>query len=80
MEIKVKHLEKTFNREDGQLSLEWNDSLHCVKISAPIEVIDPGNGIRSIGATGKPSQSHFQFLSYDKDSDTSLISCRPITG
>ena len=67
-------------RKDIELFLEWNDERKYIEFNAPIEVTDPGNGIRAIRASGKPSRSRFQLLAYDKDSDTSLISCCPITG
>ncbi len=49
-------------------------------IDAPIGVIDLGKGLRGVKKGGKDAQSRFKFISYDEASDTSLISCFPITG
>ena len=51
-----------------------------LKVDAPIETIDPSNGIRKITAQGKTAQSLFRFIAYDKATDTSMIACSPITG
>ena len=51
-----------------------------LKVDAPIETVDPSNGIRKITAQGKAAQSLFRFIAYDKATDTSMIACSPITG
>lgn len=58
----------------------WQDPICCIEVDAPVEMVDPENGIRIVSATGKPSRSRFQLLSYDSVSSTSLISCAPLTG
>ena len=58
----------------------WLDTFHCIEVDAPVEMVDPVNGIRIVSATGKPSRSRFQFLAYDSLNATSLISCAPLTG
>lgn len=57
--------------------VEQND---LISVDAPVETVDPANGIRKVTEQGKPSRSLFHRLSYDPDSDVSLASCRPITG
>jgi hypothetical protein len=49
-------------------------------VDAGVDVVDGKNGVRSVSDAGKPSQSRFQHLNYDAESDTSLILCCPITG
>ena len=53
---------------------------NVIQMDAPIETVDPSNGIRAITNKGKVSTSLFQGLSYDADNDTSLVSCCPLTG
>jgi hypothetical protein len=59
----------------------WADAdAKIIQVDAPIETVDPANGIRKITAKGKKSQSLFRFLAYDKESKTSMIACTPVTG
>ena len=51
-----------------------------LKVQAPIETVNPANGIRKITKNGKPSQSLFRLVSYNPDTDTSIIACCPLTG
>ncbi len=51
-----------------------------LQVNAPIETIDPLNGVRKITSKGKASTSLFRFLQYDAESDTSIIMCIPVTG
>jgi predicted sulfurtransferase/23S rRNA-/tRNA-specific pseudouridylate synthase len=57
-----------------------NNGASTVLVDAPIETVDPANGIRKITPEGKSSQSLFEFMSYDATTDTSIISCTPLTG
>ena len=57
-----------------------NPSATFLKVDAPIETVDPLNGIRKISPKGKASTSLFRFLEYDANSDTSIIVCVPVTG
>jgi 23S rRNA-/tRNA-specific pseudouridylate synthase len=59
---------------------KWCDDGNMVKVEGPIETVDPANGIRKITAKGKKSQSLFQFLSHNAETNTSMISCSPLTG
>jgi len=56
----------------------------CIEVNAPIGIGDVVLGSRAVveddDTTGKPSRSRFQFLAYDKTSNTSMISCCPLTG
>eukprot|EP00978_Attheya_sp_CCMP212_P028254 scaffold97133_cov54-Attheya_sp.AAC.1 len=56
----------------------WCDNY--IEVDAGVDVVDGKNGVRSVSDAGKPSQSRFQHLYYDAESDTSLILCCPITG
>ena len=51
-----------------------------VEVNAPIENIDPIKGIRAVRDGGKPSRSRFRIISYDEDTNSSLIACYPVTG
>lgn len=55
-------------------------STEFVEVNAAIDTVDPGNGIRAVSPKGKQASSRFKYISYDGDSDTSLIACYPITG
>ena len=66
--------------DSTKLSWSWCSENNCVEINAPIDVVDIENGIRGIKDTGKSAKSRFKFLSYDKENDTSIISCFPVTG
>jgi 23S rRNA-/tRNA-specific pseudouridylate synthase len=66
------------NLETGTFT--WRGDRVVVEVDAPVETIDPANGIRAVTKTGKPSKSLFRFESYDSITDTSLISCYPVTG
>jgi predicted sulfurtransferase/23S rRNA-/tRNA-specific pseudouridylate synthase len=57
-----------------------NPSAMSVQVDAPIETVDPLNGIRKITPKGKASKSLFRLLEYDAKSDTSIITCVPVTG
>ena len=51
-----------------------------IEVNAPIENIDPINGIRAVRDTGKPSKSRFQLITHDETTNSSLIACYPVTG
>ena len=51
-----------------------------MKVDAAIDVVDMQKGIRGIKDNGKSAQSRFKFLCFDEKSDTSIISCYPVTG
>ncbi len=51
-----------------------------LQVDAPIETVDPLNGIRKITSRGKASRSLFRSLEYDAQSDSSIILCVPVTG
>jgi len=57
-----------------------DDASAYIEVDAPIENIDPINGIRAIRKSGKPSKSRFRLISYDSCTDTSLVACYPVTG
>ena len=58
-----------FNRETG-----------IVDVDAPVETINPSDGIRAVSVSGKPSRSRFRLMNYSDSDDTSLVACSPITG
>jgi predicted sulfurtransferase/23S rRNA-/tRNA-specific pseudouridylate synthase len=60
--------------------IDSNHSSMSVQVDAPIETVDPLNGIRKITPKGKASKSLFRLLEYDATSDTSIITCVPVTG
>jgi hypothetical protein len=60
--------------EDGT-----GDHVH-LQVDAPIETIDPANGIRKITKEGKAATSVFTLRDYDAATDTSLVECCPKTG
>ena len=51
-----------------------------VEVNAPVENIDPINGIRAVRDSGKPSKSRFRFIAYDEITNASLVACYPVTG
>ena len=64
---------------------EWleagnNGVTGIVRVDAPIETVDPANGLRSITMNGKSAQSLFHHVSYDPLLNVSTISCSPLTG
>mmetsp|Transcript_17538 Transcript_17538/g.48434 ORF Transcript_17538/g.48434 Transcript_17538/m.48434 type:complete len:605 (-) Transcript_17538:1602-3416(-) len=64
---------------------DGNDSASAMgmtflQVDAPIETVDPLNGIRRITPNGKASTSLFRLLSYDAQNDTSIVSCVLVTG
>jgi len=58
----------------------WDDDGQGIEVNAPIETVDPINGIRVITGSGKPSRSFFRFISYDADHHTSIVLSSPLTG
>jgi 23S rRNA-/tRNA-specific pseudouridylate synthase len=52
----------------------------ALQVDAPVETVDPANGVRAVTAKGKPSTSLFQLVSYDPATDMSLVACVPVTG
>jgi 23S rRNA-/tRNA-specific pseudouridylate synthase len=75
------------NTETEQLCVDkaigrvsWSTPSDGVAVDAPIHTIDAANGHRIVDAHGKASQSIFRLLEYHCETDTSLISCYPITG
>jgi 23S rRNA-/tRNA-specific pseudouridylate synthase len=58
-------------QEDGEVL--W---LH---LSCPCDVEDPKNGVCKAGK-GKPAETAFSVVHYDKDSDTTIVMAKPITG
>jgi predicted sulfurtransferase/23S rRNA-/tRNA-specific pseudouridylate synthase len=70
-----------------ELSIPSRDNLgecrwsgDCVEVVAPVETLDPANGIRAVSAKGKASKSLFRSLNYNPADDTSVIACFPVTG
>jgi 23S rRNA-/tRNA-specific pseudouridylate synthase len=57
-----------------------DDGRNWLQVDAPIETVDPANGVRKITPNGKQSTSKFQLIDYHKDTDTSVIVCVPETG
>ena len=51
-----------------------------VEVNAPVENIDPINGIRAVRDSGKPSRSRFRLIAYDESTNSSLVACYPVTG
>ena len=51
-----------------------------IEVNAPIENIDPINGIRAVRDGGKNSKSRFRLIAHDETTNSSLIACYPITG
>jgi 23S rRNA-/tRNA-specific pseudouridylate synthase len=60
--------------------IDSNLSAMLVQVDAPIETVDPLNGVRKITPEGKASTSLFRLLEYDAHTDTSIIACVPVTG
>jgi len=58
----------------------WSVKDKSVDIEAPIAVVDIMKGLRTVSESGKPARTIFTFLAYDRESNTSLIECNPITG
>lgn len=55
------------------------EGYYCV--SCPLGVVSKRNGIHANDPeTGKASLTRFKALSYDADSDTTVIECQPVTG
>lgn len=49
-------------------------------VDQPIEEVF-GRGSRNIiSPNGKPAQTHFRFITYDKETNTSVVLCKPKTG
>jgi len=70
-------------REFPAPSWNWKDAGDgkCfVEVSAPIENIDPMNGVRAIREGGKSSTSRFRLVSHDNEGNTSIVVCYPVTG
>jgi 23S rRNA-/tRNA-specific pseudouridylate synthase len=92
--VKKQYLAKVHGRFPGSLNevdtacpestelaqRQWCDESKVIQVEGPIETVDPANGIRRVTAKGKESTSLFQYLSYNSDTDTSIISCCPLTG
>ena len=52
-----------------------------IQVNKPIYCKDPRTGIHEINEEkGKESITHFSLIKYDKNTDTSLVKCKPITG
>ena len=51
-----------------------------IEVNAPIENIDPINGIRAVRDSGKPSKSRFRLIAHDETTNSSLVACYPVTG
>ncbi len=66
--------------QSNDASWSWCRKNSCIEVDGPIDIADVHSGIRIVRAAGKPSRSRFQFIRYDEESDTSIISCFPLTG
>lgn len=58
----------------------WDHEKAMVEVDAPIETIDPSNGIRQITSRGKSAKSLFRLIAHEEPTNTSIILCRPLTG
>ena len=64
----------------GTCTFSWLEENQTILVNAPIFTPDPMSGVRVIDDKGKPSKSLFKVLRYDKDKDTSIVACFPVTG
>jgi RluA family pseudouridine synthase len=51
-----------------------------IQVSSPIRVVDYKKGVHEVHPEGKLATSLFTFACYDADTNTSLVTCEPITG
>lgn len=58
----------------------WSPEEGMLEVNAPIETVDPANGIRKITSKGKNAQSLFRLIAHDHATDTSMVLCSPLTG
>lgn len=50
-----------------------------INLSVPCEIVDPKNGICKAGR-GKPAQTSFAVVRYDKETDSTVVLAKPMTG
>lgn len=70
--------ERGISSRDNLGECQWSGNY--VEVVAPVETVDPANGIRVVSTKGKVSKSLFRSLKYNPADDTSLIVCIPVTG
>ena len=66
--------------DDSVGCYNWSEEGMFLAVNAPIHTANAAAGIRTVDALGKPSQSLYRLLAHDESSDTSLVSCFPVTG
>jgi tRNA pseudouridine32 synthase len=76
----TENAESSLRKSTRDATWTWLDSQKVVQLDAPVHTIDAANGVRTVSSKGKPSQSLFQLLTYDASTDTSVLSCCPVTG
>ncbi|KAF0278319.1 hypothetical protein FOG50_00802 [Hanseniaspora uvarum] len=83
-EMRISLFQREFSKQymarvvgEFPLTLE-NES---IKVDKPIGVYNPRVTLNIIDEeNGKPSQTEFKRISYDKESNTSIVLCKPLTG
>ncbi|GKY99231.1 hypothetical protein MPSEU_000878400 [Mayamaea pseudoterrestris] len=58
----------------------WDEACETVEVLAPVETVDPANGLRAITSRGKPARSVFRLIHYESSEDASYLACYPISG
>ncbi len=58
----------------------WSIPDQMLEVNAPIETVDPSNGIRMITSKGKAARSLFRLIGHDEVTNTSMVLCSPLTG
>lgn len=77
----VAHGKEKYERSsESNSNYHWDDITKSIHVNAPVYTVDVANGIRIVDARGKQSESYFQFLKFNSNTNTSLIACNPITG
>merc|ERR1712062_213891 len=83
--------ESTMNNGNGEnkiLKLETdemketapNDDVGLITVHQPLRCVDHKTGQQEIHPDGKEAETSFKFISYDDESDSSLVECYPKTG
>jgi 23S rRNA-/tRNA-specific pseudouridylate synthase len=90
--VKKQYLAKVHGRFPGtpaEMKLEsstdlakwnWSEEEAMLEVNAPVETVDPANGIRKITSQGKSARSLFRLIDHDQATDTSMVLCSPLTG
>lgn len=80
-EFFVKQIRERIVRKEYITRVKGKFPVGQIKADQPLSTISPKHALNSVDfENGKPAETEFRRISYDPDTDTSVVKCHPLTG